>query len=128
MSKAADGEKCPKRGLMSSRQQLLYLLNMTQPGNEVEEEEEEEEPELQFKWIDYINRQKEKIRSQIPKSIVNKRIKYHRLSHKEYTQIKKNIYIERKKAPFSEDDAYICKCEKPKKSIHKPGWFENVNE
>ena len=36
-----------------------------------------------------------------------------KLSQKEYTLIKKNIFIDRKKYQITDDDTYICQCEKP---------------
>ena len=35
------------------------------------------------------------------------------MSYKEFTLIKKNIYLDRKKYPFTDDEAFICSCEKP---------------
>lgn len=35
------------------------------------------------------------------------------MSNKEFTLIKKNIYLDRKKYPFTDDEAFICSCEKP---------------
>jgi hypothetical protein len=32
---------------------------------------------------------------------------------KEYTHIKKNIFIDRKKQHLDEDEAYICSCDRP---------------
>jgi len=36
----------------------------------------------------------------------------HKQSLKEFTHIKKNVYIDRKKYAFLDDDAYICQCRK----------------
>ncbi len=36
-----------------------------------------------------------------------------KLSQKEYTPIKKNIFVDRKKFQLSEENAFICQCEKP---------------
>lgn len=112
---------------MSSRQQLLYLINKTQDDN-FKLGNSEEEPTSQFRWIDYFKKRKLEIRSNINKSEEINRIKLHKLSQKEYTVIKKNIYIDRKKNNFDIDDAYICSCDKPKKSRYRNNWEDNINE
>ena len=113
---------------MSSRQQLLYLINKTQNEDFKYENADEEEVSSEFRWIDYCKKNKLEIKSKIPKKIENERIKLHKSSQKEYTIIRKNIYIERKKNAFNLDEAYVCSCDKPKKGKYTNNWEDNVNE
>lgn len=120
-------EKSKVSGL-SSRQQILYLLNKTQENNEFILENSDDEFKTESKWIDYFKFSKQKIRDLLPKQLINQRLKQHKQSQKEYIQIKKNIYIERKKEAFSEEDGYICSCEKPKKNLYVDNWIDKINE
>jgi hypothetical protein len=47
----------------------------------------------------------------IPKAEAHKRAKFMKQSFKDFTPIKKNIYIDRKKYTLNDDDAYQCTCE-----------------
>jgi hypothetical protein len=47
----------------------------------------------------------------IPRAEAHRRAKFMKQSFKEFTPIKKNIYIDRKKYTYSDDDAYQCTCE-----------------
>ena len=49
----------------------------------------------------------------MPKHVINERNKLIKQSYKEFTFIRKNIYLDRKKYPFTEEDAFVCQCEKP---------------
>jgi hypothetical protein len=97
---------------MSSRQQILYLMNKTQGKEEWEEDDNmgEELPD----YHKYFLEQREKKRENMPKSVLQERQRLLKMSLKEFTPIKKNIYIDRKKYPFLEDHAMQCSCDKPK--------------
>jgi hypothetical protein len=97
---------------MSSRQQILYLMNKTQ-GNEEWEDDDNMSEELSD-YHKYFLEQREKKRENMPKSVLQERQRLLKMSLKEFTPIKKNIYIDRKKYPFLEDHAMQCSCDKPK--------------
>lgn len=113
---------------LSSRQQILYLLSKTQVNNDFILEESDDEIKTNYSWFNYFKERQEKIKNKIPKSTQVYRQKQHKLSQKEYLLIRKNIYIERKREVFYEDDAYVCTCEKPKKSLYVDNWNESVNQ
>jgi hypothetical protein len=99
---------------MSSRQQILYLLNKTQSQDNWEAELKEDNPEDFPDFHEYFLQKKQKLRNSMPKHIIEERNKLLKMSIKEYTPIKKNIYIDRKKYPFLEEHAMMCSCDKPK--------------
>lgn len=49
----------------------------------------------------------------MPKHIQMERARLMKQSMKEYAHIKKNVYIDRKKYAFIDDDAYVCSCDRP---------------
>ena len=51
----------------------------------------------------------------VSKPIRDERQRQLRQSWKEYTQVKKNIYIDRKKHAFTDDEAFVCQCPNPSK-------------
>jgi hypothetical protein len=96
---------------MSSRQQILYLMNKTQS-------QEGWDAELNLgelpDYHEYFHQQKQKLRNSKPKHVLDERNKLLKMSMKEFTHIKKNIYIDRKKYPFLEEHAMMCSCDRPK--------------
>ncbi len=97
---------------MSSRQQILYLMNKTQ-GKEPWEQDDNQEEELPD-YHKYFLEQREKKRNNMQKTVLQERQRLLKMSLKEFAPIKKNIYIDRKKYPFLEDHAMQCSCDKPK--------------
>lgn len=113
---------------LSARQQILYLLSKTQENNDFVYENSDEDIKIEYKWMDFYKETQEQVRNSIPKQVSSTRNKLHKESQKEYVPIKKNIYIERKKEIFNEDDAFICSCVKPNKSLFTSNWYKNLSQ
>jgi hypothetical protein len=117
-----------KISTMSSRQQILYLLNKTQEeGFTIDQYSSEEDITVEYSWIEYFNARQQKIQEGIPPKIVAERERLTKLSRGYYKPIAKNIYRERKKGGFSLDDAYVCSCEKPKRTLFSEEWMNKVD-
>jgi hypothetical protein len=115
MSKILDSNSANKTiQSMSSRQQILYLMNKTQSQEGWEVDLKENNPEDLPDYHEYYLQQKQKLRNSMPKHLQDERNKLLKLSMKEFTHIKKNVYIDRKKYPFLEEHAMMCSCDRPK--------------
>lgn len=130
MSKLQDPEKqTSKVSTMSSRQQILYLLNKTQEKDfDIDQDSSEEEINTKYSWIEYFKEKQAHIRESIPEKILQQRNKLTKLSKGFYKLINKNIYKDKKRINFSLDDAYVCGCEKPKKTLFDEDWINKVDE
>jgi hypothetical protein len=100
---------------MSSRQQILYLMNKTQNAEDWEGDSKEQQVEELPDYHEYFLQKKQKFRNNLPKHVMDERNKLLKMSIKEYQPIKKNIYIDRKKYPFLEDHAMLCSCDRPRR-------------
>ncbi len=61
----------------------------------------------------YFIQQQNKHQASLQKETQRERQKHIKQSLKEYTLIKKNAYLDRKKYAFTEDEGYVCSCEEP---------------
>ena len=90
---------------MSERQALLYF----QHGGG-DEDGKTEKCNALLDYHQYFLYKKEQQQATIEKSKIAERNKLKKQSLKEFTQIKKNIYIDRKKYVFTDDEGYVCNC------------------
>jgi len=95
---------------MSERQAILYF---EKGGSDVINNTRSEPRDVLLDYHKYFCFKKKQHEHQLPKEKLEERKRLHQLSLKEYTQIKKSIYMDRKKN-YTDDDSYQCNC-KPKK-------------
>jgi len=97
---------------MSERQAILYL---EKTGSEIMGNTKSEPRNVLLDYDKYFNFKKKQIEQQIPKEKIEHRKELYKLSLKEYTAIKKSIYMDRKRnVNYTDDDEFKCDC-KPKK-------------
>ena len=99
-------EKKVNLSSMSERQALLYFQHNSNEDRNIPSEK----PNSLLNYHDYYLYKQKKARSQIDRAKLAERAKNHKLAAKEFTLIKKNIYIDRKKYVFTDDDGYVCNC------------------
>ena len=95
---------------MSERQAILYF---EKGGSDVINNTRSEPRDVLLDYHKYFCFKKKQHEHQLSKEKLEERKRLHQLSLKEYTQIKKSIYMDRKKN-YTDDDSYQCNC-KPKK-------------
>ena len=97
---------------MSERQAILFL---EKTGSNISNSSKSEPRNIILDYHKYYLFKKKHHEHQMPKEKLEYRKNLYQMSLKEYTPIKKSIYMDRKKNEnFTDDDDYTCNC-KPKK-------------
>ena len=97
---------------MSERQAILFL---EKSGSDIINNTKSEPRNVLLDYHKYYLFKKKQHEHELSKEILEHRKHLYQLSLKEYTPIKKSIYMDRKKnVNFTDDDMYQCSC-KPKK-------------
>ena len=104
---------------LSERQAVLFLKHQQSnqninsnnlPEKQINSQKEKEKQNILLDYHQYYEYKKTESLSKIPKEIQQNRQLLYKQSLKEYIPIKKNIYIDRKKYSFTDDDALPCTC------------------
>jgi len=104
---------------LSERQAVLFLKHQQHNTNsvnnnliekQIKSPKEKEKQNILLDYHLYYEYKKNESLSKTPKEILLNRQQLYKQSLKEYIPIKKNIYIDRKKYSFTDDDALPCTC------------------
>jgi ADP-dependent phosphofructokinase/glucokinase len=102
---------------LSERQAVIFLKHQQHNTNsvnnnliekQIKSPKEKEKQNILFDYHLYYEYKKNESLSKTPKEILLNRQQLYKQSLKEYIPIKKNIYIDRKKYSFTDDDALPC--------------------
>ncbi|MCQ2818320.1 MAG: SET domain-containing protein-lysine N-methyltransferase [archaeon] len=109
MSNKQNSDNSENNPKMTERQAIKFLEKETS-----EPENKREKPTEILNYHEYYLYKKKESFDKLAKEIQTQRENYRKLSLKEFTQIKKNIFIDRKKVQFTEEESFQCVCT-PKK-------------